>query len=165
MNVSKNGVTVVIDDAVVISMALERLKREERPLPVFTLSHPAIGEVWEGQGGIYAGMARGRDGAPDYHLIVGPEFDGARGWDAQTQWASSLEVETHKDFRLPYRKEQALCYANVPELFKPESYWSCEQHASATGYAWHQYFSDGTQSNWLKGHYGRARAVRSLIIQ
>ena len=31
---------------------------------------PAIGEVWPGQGGIYAGVARGRDGEPDYHLIL-----------------------------------------------------------------------------------------------
>lgn len=32
--------------------------------------HPRIGELWEGQGGIYAGVMRGEAGLPDYHLIV-----------------------------------------------------------------------------------------------
>jgi len=31
---------------------------------------PRIGEFWPGQGGIYAGMMRGENGQPDYHLIV-----------------------------------------------------------------------------------------------
>ena len=34
------------------------------------LKAPAIGSYWLGQGGIYAGMVRGEDGTPDYHLIV-----------------------------------------------------------------------------------------------
>ncbi len=29
---------------------------------------PAIGAEWPGQGGIYAGLMRGHDGHPDYHL-------------------------------------------------------------------------------------------------
>jgi hypothetical protein len=31
---------------------------------------PRIGELWEGQGGLYAGVMRGEAGLPDYHLIV-----------------------------------------------------------------------------------------------
>jgi hypothetical protein len=31
---------------------------------------PAIGQAWEGQAGIYAGIMRGAKGQPDYHLIV-----------------------------------------------------------------------------------------------
>lgn len=31
---------------------------------------PNIGEYWPSQGGVYAGMMRGQDGQPDYHLIV-----------------------------------------------------------------------------------------------
>ena len=34
------------------------------------LKAPAIGSYWLDQGGIYAGMVRGEDGTPDYHLIV-----------------------------------------------------------------------------------------------
>jgi hypothetical protein len=31
---------------------------------------PRIGTMWAAQGGVYAGVMRGEDGAPDYHLIV-----------------------------------------------------------------------------------------------
>ena len=34
------------------------------------ISRPPIGSYWLGQGGIYAGMVRGENGTPDYHLIV-----------------------------------------------------------------------------------------------
>lgn len=33
-------------------------------------SVPAIGAYWESQGGVYAGMMRGENRQPDYHLIV-----------------------------------------------------------------------------------------------
>jgi hypothetical protein len=33
-------------------------------------SAPGIGEQWDGEGGVYAGIMRGEKGAPDYHLIV-----------------------------------------------------------------------------------------------
>lgn len=126
---------------------------------------PPIGKVWPGQGGVYAGIARGRAGAPDYHLIVGPEYDGSSNWDELTTWASALDVDGRKDFSLPFRKEQALCFANAPELFKPEWYWSCEQPASSSGIAWFQNFFNGGQGTWLKGNNFRARAVRRLVIQ
>lgn len=34
------------------------------------LTPPPIGEFWEGQGGIYAGLMRGEGSQPDYHLVV-----------------------------------------------------------------------------------------------
>ena len=56
-------------------------------------------------------------------------------------------------------------YANVPELFQKEWYWSCEQHAGHSDDAWAQTFSYGTQSYWSKDSYAfRARAVRRLPI-
>jgi hypothetical protein len=168
MNVTKNGITITISDAEVVKMALERLN-DAPPTPapvVLSISAiPRIGEVWEGEGGIYAGLARGRDGAADYHLIVGPEFDGQTDWDAAGKWATGLNLHGHSDFALPFRKEQALCFANVPELFKEEYYWSSEQHASGGYYAWGQLFSYGNQSGWGKDDRIRARAVRRLIIQ
>lgn len=36
----------------------------------FAFAPPAIGEYWHGEGGIYAGLVRGENGTPDYHLIV-----------------------------------------------------------------------------------------------
>lgn len=165
MNVTKNGIIITIPDAEIIRMALERfeLPRFEPLRPIA----PRIGEAWEGEGGVYAGIARGRDGAPDYHLIVGPEYDGKADWDAMTKWAAAdVSVDGIKDYTLPFRKEQALAFANVPELFKPESYWSCEQHASGSGCAWRQGFSNGGQDHWSKdGGLLRGRAFRRLVIQ
>jgi hypothetical protein len=34
------------------------------------LAPPRIATEWPGQGGVYAGIMRGEDGLPDYHLIV-----------------------------------------------------------------------------------------------
>lgn len=48
---------------------------------------PRIGSLWEEQGGIYAGVMRGHDGKPDYHLILPPAAEiaeiayGGRGQD------------------------------------------------------------------------------------
>jgi hypothetical protein len=164
MNVTKNGIIITIPDAEIVRMALERIN-EAKPIGLARIAAPQIGQPWEGQGGIYAGIARGRDLAPDYHLIVGPEFDGQTDWGAAGKWATGLSVDGHSDFALPFRKEQALCFANVPDLFKEEYYWSCEQHASSSNYAWSQNFSNGGQGNWSKDSHVRARAVRRLVIQ
>jgi hypothetical protein len=37
---------------------------------VTSITPPAIGAYWEGQGGIYSGVMRGEESQPDYHLIV-----------------------------------------------------------------------------------------------
>lgn len=167
MNVTKNGITISISDTEIVRMALERLNDAPRPIAFVHLESdvPRIGEEWSSQGGIYAGVARGRDGAPDYHLIVGPEFDGELAHEPATKWAAGLQLHGFSDYTLPFRKEQALSFANVPELFKPAYYWSCEQHASYSDYAWFQGFSDGYQSLWSKVFTVRARVVRRLVIQ
>jgi hypothetical protein len=164
MNVTKNGIIITIPDAEIVRMALERIG-ETKPIELARIVAPQIGQVWEGQGGVYAGIARGRDGAPDYHLIVGPEFDGELAHEHATKWAAGLQLHCFSDYALPFRKEQALSFANVPELFKQEYYWSREQHASRSGFAWGQYFNDGYQDHWTKDSHVRARAVRRLTIQ
>ena len=164
MNVTKNGIIITIPDAEIVRMALERIS-ETKPIQLARIVAPQIGQIWEGQGGVYAGIARGRDLAPDYHLIVGPELDSQTDWSAAGKWAAGLSVDGHADFALPFRKEQALAFANVPELFKAEYYWSCEQHASDSDDAWGQYFSYGDQYGWSKDSDLRARAVRRLVIQ
>ena len=104
--------------------------------------------------GIYAGTARGYNGEPDAILEVLDEAPDGLSWDAAMKWAESTGG------RLPTRKEQALLFANVPELFRQEAYWSCEPSAGAAGYAWYQYFHYGNQG-WVR-EYGelRVRAVR-----
>jgi len=124
---------------------------------------PRIGAEW--QGGIYAGVARGVDGANDHHLIIAQVEPEPLAWPAAKKWAEGLSAGGHNDFSLPTRKEQALLFANVADLFKPTWYWSGEQHASDPEYAWGQGFVHGIQSYYRKGLDLRARAVRRLVIE
>lgn len=126
---------------------------------------PKIGTEWKGQGGIYAGMVRGEGAEPDYHLIIGPERETETPWAGATKWAKGLKEHGLSDYQLPSRAEQSLCYANLKHLFKPEWYWSREQHASSGPVAWCQLFVDGYQNTCLKVIICRARAVRRLVIQ
>jgi hypothetical protein len=123
-----------------------------------------IGQVKKGTGGVFAGIVRGRDGAPDYYLIVGPDL-GALNWDDAKKAAAAVTVDGHKDFELPYRTEQAIMYGNVPELFEKRWYWSQEQSAGYESRAWAQYFSFGLQDWHLKCDGFRARAVRRVPIE
>ena len=66
---------------------------------------------------------------------------------------------------LPNRIEQAMLFASFKDQFKQEAYWSNQQHASDSGYAWCQSFDGGLQIISLKDNGLRARAVRRLVIQ
>ncbi|MCJ8207696.1 DUF1566 domain-containing protein [Pseudomonas sp. RGM2987] len=55
------------DEAVVLKLASLAMDVSSAPT---SISAPAIGEYWKGQGGVYAGVMRGESGQPDYHLIV-----------------------------------------------------------------------------------------------
>ncbi len=126
---------------------------------------PRVATEWPGQGGSFIGLMRGQDGAPDYLLILGPEYDGEGTWQQMMDWAAGLEVDGNKDFALPTRHEQAVLFGNARDLFKRDGYWSCEQHAEYAYYAWVQLFSYGYQDYYRKASEWRARAVRRLAIQ
>lgn len=167
MLLKRNGIEFSVADSEVARLVLERISTPElQPEILLDLAAdpldpaPRIGEAW--QGGIYAGITRGRDGASDYYLIIGPEYDGDVDWNAATEWAKALNVDGFRDWSLPFRKEQALAFANVPELFKERAYWSSETHASYSNYAWSQGFSDGSQGYWGKDDKGSG-ACRSQI--
>ena len=106
----------------------------------------------------YAGIILGKSGEQDYHLILLPGEIERTGWDKSMAWAKAGIGQ------LPTRREQSLLFANLREHFKSAWYWSCEQHAAVSGYAWDQYFNDGGQGNVRKSYEGRARAVRRLPI-
>ncbi|MBB2999680.1 hypothetical protein FHX57_002011 [Paraburkholderia tropica] len=112
---------------------------------------PRIGAEWNG--GIYAGIARGDDGQPDYHLILLPGQASDVNWKAAQEWAAQ------QDGTLPTRREQSLLYANLKDQFAAAWYWSSEQHDD-DAYAWCQHFRNGTQSNSPKSAALRAVAVR-----
>ena len=125
---------------------------------------PRLGTEWTGQGGHFAGLVRGRNGTPDYMLILGPEHNEELNWQAAMDWATGLEVEGHQDFSLPTRAEQAVLFGNAREEFKRDGYWSCEQHAENADFAWLQTFSYGYQGGNLKDNEWRARAVRMIKL-
>lgn len=107
----------------------------------------------------YAGIITGKDGAPDHHLILLPgEAEGAT-------FAGAQEFAKLAGGDLPTRREQSLLFANCKEEFQPRWYWSGEQHATDSDYAWVQHFNHGFQHLWLKVYGYRARAVRRIPIE
>jgi hypothetical protein len=107
----------------------------------------------------YAGLVLGKTGMPSHHLVL------LSGEVESITWAKAKEWAKGAGGDLPSRQEQALLYANLKEQFKSEWYWSGEEHASASGYAWYQYFTDGYQYDYPETTKLRARAVRRLVIQ
>lgn len=180
------------DKALVLQFANFVLGADQVRAPAANNDAPAIGTYWEGQGGVYAGVMRGEDGMPDYHLIVptaaavlgvklawgghgtessdcGLRRDGMannialmEGDHPAAQFCANLEVEGHSDLYLPAISELALCMANVPELFEKEWHWSSSQR-SAYG-AFTMYFAAGSQFSTAKSLELRVRPVRRLPI-
>lgn len=140
-------------------------KKSVKPTAMAAISFPVkLGHAWPGQGGVFVGTVRGQDGAPDYHLIVGPEMDGEGAWKKCVAWAKKLIVEGFNDFTLPDRREMRFLVCQGEGLFKPEWYWTSTQGPDDSSYAYIQYFGYGHQ-NWLrKSNRYRARAVRRINI-
>jgi len=133
------------------------------PVPAAATSAlPKIGEPWPGQGGIYAGLARGVDDAPDAHLILAAVEAVGLKWGAALEWAKTVEADGHTDFAAPTRFESALLYANLRDQFDTSAwYWTSTQYSDDD--AWGQYFNDGSQGYDDKSYEGRVRAVRRFI--
>jgi hypothetical protein len=153
---------------------------------------PAMGEIWQGQGGRYGGTMPSREGKPGYHLIVaeshgeklkfGPydtnvtgaadHYDGqantkallAHGKEhAAAAWAADMGIGPHEDFYLPAHAELCQLWINVPHLFAKEGwYWSSTQ--GSPYHAWAQDFADGYSYFDSKDDEFRAVAVRRLVI-
>jgi len=181
------------DKALVLQFANFVLGADQVKAPTANTSVPAIGTYWDGQGGVYAGVMRGEDRQPDYHLIVptaaavlgvklawgdyGTESsdcafrrDGMantialmEGDHPAAQFCANLEVEDHTDFYLPAISELALCIANVPELFEKEWHWSSSQRSAY--YVFGMDFADGSQGHNAKGNELRVRPVRRFFIR
>ena len=191
IDIQIHGATVSLPRQTVLANWLASLPaNESRPCDI----PPPIGETWASQGGVYAGLMRGENGQPDYHLIVpraeqaqietikwgspGEEETGATSeWDGlantraliqrgndhpAAQWVANLDLHGHRDWYLPARRELALCYATVPELFEKSGYYWSSSQSSADG-AWTQAFDDGYQYGGHKDDALRGRAVRRFI--
>lgn len=153
---------------------------------------PRLGTAWPGQGGVFAGIGRGHDGAPDYALILatdpasifkdvawgktGQDVPGAKSRhdshgntqamaDAGCKLAKlilALDIEGHTDFVLPSKADMDLLTANVPELFEEDWHWTSTQ-LSAHG-AFVQDFQDGDSGWCYEGTEHQARAVRRIPL-
>ena len=131
-----------------------------------TVQLPPIGEAWPGEGGVFAGLLKGEDG--DYAVIVplDPAADiAAAPWKDAIAAAGKFRTAQHDDYSAATRGELALCFHNVPELFKKDWYWSSTPSAGYASYAWYQDFYYGGQGYGPKDYKLRARAVRRLPIQ
>lgn len=153
---------------------------------------PALGQFWEGQGGIRAGEIRGENGAPNYQLIlpiddrakfkdvVWGEYgvkiagadndrDGYANTVAMAEAGSDLaqkilllEIDGNSDFYLMARHEARLCYLNAPEQFDTDEWYWTSTQYSPTC-AWVQDFGHGIQYYGGKTSEFAARAVRRVI--
>ena len=156
MDMTKNGVTISVEKDLLFDLALAHAiggRPSELRQPSTVLAIPPLND-----GEHYAGIIVGKDGASSRHLILLPGEAEDLNWEKAKEWA------TEQGGHLPTRREQAMLYANLPEQFKPEWYWSCEQHAATSGYAWMQHFGYGSQDGGRELLDYRARAVRRLVI-
>jgi hypothetical protein len=153
-------------------------------------SPPRIGAVWPGEGGINGGVARDESGNPYWLIVspgdistqefewggrgheepgAKSEFDGRANTLALRESSvdhpaacrcSEVVYEGHRDFYLPAKRESAVLYASVPEMFEKAWYWTSTQYSAYL--AWYQYFDGGYQDLAYKDGTGRVRAVRRL---
>jgi hypothetical protein len=119
-----------------------------------TIAPPDLedGEVW-------LGAIVSADGRKREHVILLPGDSDPKRWKEQMAWAESLGGE------LPDRVEGALLFATLKDEFREEAYWTREQHAVDSDYAWCQNFGDGNQYSSGTDYKLRARAVRRVPIE
>jgi hypothetical protein len=131
---------------------------------ITALKPPRINTPWPGQGGIYAGIALGLEGAPDAHVILATaEPKEPLAWQAALDWAKGLEVDGHHDFAVPTRFQSALLYANVRGVLDEDDWhWTSTEYSER--HAWFQLFNGGLQYDNDKSYEARARAVRLIPI-
>lgn len=161
---------------------------EVKPVtPASSLTPPAIGEYWPGQGGIYAGIRQYPEGL--CHVIfaaqdLGKNAYGEHGTEVEATSrtdgrqntlvltgrngshpaagaAFGVTCDGHSDFYLPAIAELSHAWANIPEHFEPDWYWSSSQRSA--DYAFGMHFADGYQYYYGKHGELRVRPARRFI--
>jgi hypothetical protein len=153
------GASVTIPAAAIAELWIQKIKGEPARAPTpDEVERAAIGTL--GRHGIYAGIARGVDDTKDDYIVevLEVEPDKRLTYEEAIKWAESVGGA------LPTRREAALLFANVPELFGPYAYWTREPYAGNESYAWFQGFGYGYQGYGHKDTELRARAVRRVKI-
>lgn len=111
------------------------------------------------QGERYAGLILGKDGAPDYHLLLQPDESepGYQTWQAASSWAASL------GHSLPNPREQTLLYATLKDAFRPNWHWSSEP-GDIEDEAWCKDFDTGVAYQTLREFEGYTCCVRRVLV-
>ena len=107
------------------------------------------------KGEVYVGGTISPDGRIT-HTILMSEERLVKNWDAGMTFAQQQGGD------LPNRIEQAMLWAHHRKFFQERAYWSNEQYAHDSDYAWYQSFINGYQGNWHKADETMARAVRRV---
>lgn len=156
--------------------------------PVETVSVPALGEYWAGQGGINGGFVPARGNVPAHYLIFAKEDIGEREWGprntdlpgtSKTDGKLNTELmcfddkdypaanacaehaaDGHNDFYLPAAAELYQAWAN--DLISEGVYWSSSQRSAYL--AFFMGFDDGSQYGSVKTNELRVRPVRRFFI-
>lgn len=149
-----------------MTVTLEAIKAEQNKIaamiaafeqqPEFPVTVP-FPQLNEGERAV--GVILTADGSRRYWLILLPGESAQADWKTQLAWAESIGGELFD------RVEGALLNAVMKDEFKPEYYWTREQHAANSYYAWAQSFGGGYQLTCHHGDELRARAVRRVPIQ
>lgn len=135
---------------------------------------PRIGELWKAEGGIYCGRLIDDDDRV-YALVIAPRAEGEFvnvSWDQAKLKAGSLDLHGRTDWILPNRMEALAMWQRLNpalkdsgEAFAEAAYWTSEQHAVYSDFAWYQSFDNGYQYGNRKDGNSRARAVRRVVIK
>ncbi len=150
------GALVTLDTDTIIKLWLGQASKDTLR---YTL--PKIGQ--HTQDGIFVGICA--DSVQDNLIFLAEEQKEDINWKDAIDWATCLTEGRVQDWSLPTRGEQALLFANVPQLFKPTWYWSKEPcSAESASYAWSQGFGTGLQNYDDHASVLRARAVRRVPI-
>ncbi|MFJ1336802.1 DUF1566 domain-containing protein [Pseudomonas caricapapayae] len=158
--------------------------------PIVPADIPAVGQPWQGQGGINGGLVAARGDVPEHYLIIATEDAGSLEWGRRGETsgatsktdglansailleegshpaasaASKYIADNHNDFYLPAAAELYQGWLNCPEVFAQDCwYWSSSQRSADT--AFHMNFAVGYQLNDAKYNELRVRPVRRLFI-
>jgi len=189
MEVKHGGATILLPHDTIVKNWLATLPGHANANPG---QIPAIGEEWPEQGGVYAGMVRGSNGLPDYHLIAahpqeekklewgpaGNEVSGAdHEWDGLANTIALVkDVEADHpaadwahQLNLNGHNDWYLPARRELSLLYanvPELFdkvWHWSSTQHSANYAWSQAFVDGHHNDARKLTAFRARAVRRFI--
>jgi hypothetical protein len=164
-----NTILVTVSDDQIRRLLLDKLMGAENQgsiIPENPIILPQIGEYWAGHGGIFTGLLPRHEGG-FAAVITGPMIDEeADTYQAMKEKAEAIEVDGHKDFRLPFKAEQSLQKATIPQLFKTDDwYWSIERHPEYENLAYAQYFENGYQDYYDTDYACYGCAVRIVVIR